>query len=145
MNLDDVETLLSRLKFANAVDQRDYARVSENLSEGDLKDFFLDQEVLKGRFNQTINAEMEKLDLHESNTDDPLKDESRHGSWPLAKDISGKSLLEWSQHREGKALLFYEELLSHINRGEIREMLLSQKNEVRMAIEKLEALAEAGS
>lgn len=142
---EEILTHLYRILENNSTDARIYYRLADKCKRGSLRNFFKKLSLQKRLFCRRIKYEISELErqmeqrgehYRPGGTDTSLN--TAHDTNALGKDIHG--LISYCDHRERQYLELYRNLLSKTSLGDIREMLLSHKHSVQLALNEIKTL-----
>lgn len=136
--------LLYRILAKNYLDGRVYKNAAENSRKLHHKNFFRKLAMQKKSFCKRIKGEIEKLQ-HEISLmggEAPVRNNWKDKNSPILPVFRSErdGLIKECYRREKQNVGMYNNMLSKISLGRIREMLLFQKHSLQLILNEIEAL-----
>ncbi|MCM4158594.1 hypothetical protein FHG64_13490 [Antarcticibacterium flavum] len=135
---------LYRILAKNYQDGRVYKNAAENSRKLHHKNFFQKLALQKKSFCKRIKKEIEKLqqEIHFLGEEAPVRNNWKDKNSPILPVFRSEldGLIKECYRREKQNVGMYNNMLSKISMGQIREMLLFQKHSLQLIINEIEAL-----
>ncbi|HSP40511.1 MAG TPA: hypothetical protein VLN46_03695 [Gillisia sp.] len=142
---EEILIQLYRILENNISDARIYYRLADKCKRSSIKNFFKKLSLQKRIFCRRIKYEIGELERQMEQIGEKSGSErwdsskkTFHNLPSLGKDIT--EMITYCDKRERQYLELYKTLLSKTNIGNIREMLLSQKHAVQLALNEMKTL-----